>query len=97
MPAGGLALWGEFHAPVDLPQLAARCQQLGLRLSDGTKYPLAGATRGGVRLGFASLTPAEWAQGVSLLKQALQQLYPDVAKEPDRADSLGSSSAVASG
>lgn len=76
VPAGGLAIWGQFHPVVNLPQLAAHCQQLGLGMSDGTRYDLAGTTQSGLRLGFASLTPEEWASSIRLLKQALQELYP---------------------
>jgi hypothetical protein len=45
-------------------------------MSDGTKYRVMGVADGSLRLGFASLTPEEWTQAVSLLKQALQTLYP---------------------
>ncbi len=76
VPAGGLAIWGQFHSVVDLPQLAAQCRQLGLGLSGNTSYGVAGTTDGSLRLGFASLTPEEWARSMALLRQALQTLYP---------------------
>ncbi len=75
VPAGGLAIWGQFQPMVDLPQLAAHCRQLGLGMSDGTRYNVEGVGDGSVRLGFASLTPEEWTRSISLLKQALQKLY----------------------
>jgi hypothetical protein len=49
---------------------------LGLSLSDGTKYGRGGTADGSLRLGFASLTPAEWAESIGVLKKALQTLYP---------------------
>ncbi len=76
VPAGGLAIWGQFHPAVQLPHLAAHCRQLGLGLSDGAKYALGGTADGSLRLGFASLTPAEWAESIGVLKKALQTLYP---------------------
>jgi hypothetical protein len=36
---------------------------------------LAGTACGHLLLGFASLTPAEWARSIHLLRQALQTLY----------------------
>jgi GntR family transcriptional regulator/MocR family aminotransferase len=76
VPAGGLAIWGQFQPVVQLPQLVAYCHQLGLGLSDGTRYRLDGTNDGSLRLGFASLTPEEWVRSISLLKQALHTLYP---------------------
>ncbi len=79
IPAGGLAIWGQFRPGVQLPQVAAYCQQLGLGMGDGTRYRLDGTTDGRLRLGFASLTPEEWRRSISLLKQALHALYPTPA------------------
>ncbi|MGI4873064.1 MAG: PLP-dependent aminotransferase family protein [Janthinobacterium lividum] len=79
VPAGGLAIWGQFQPVVKLPQLVVYCRQLGLGMSDGTRYGGEGVSDGSLRLGFASLTPEEWTRSISLLKQALQTLYPSPA------------------
>ena len=69
VPAGGLAVWARFADGIDLPQLAGRCAQAGLGISDGQPYCLPEEPGGYLRLGFASSTPAELARSVAILRQ----------------------------
>jgi GntR family transcriptional regulator/MocR family aminotransferase len=71
VPAGGLAVWAELPPETDLPRLAARCARQGLGLNAGQDYRLAPDGAPGLRLGFASSTPAELARSVGILRQAL--------------------------
>jgi GntR family transcriptional regulator/MocR family aminotransferase len=75
VPNGGMAVWGHFAAGISLPDLSECCRHAGLGLSDGRPFRLPDDQEAYLRLGFASLTPAELARGVSILQQQLRQQY----------------------
>jgi len=69
-PAGGLAIWARFTPTASLPAVAARAQQLGLYINDGSFYRGAQPDSNATRLGFASLNEEELREAVGLLTQA---------------------------
>ncbi|WP_426491797.1 PLP-dependent aminotransferase family protein [Hymenobacter sp. 102] len=74
-PTGGLAVWGGFLPEVDVPRLAQACLRHGLLISDGKACQLPAEPRPThLRLGFASLSPAELNRSVRVLETALRTL-----------------------
>jgi GntR family transcriptional regulator/MocR family aminotransferase len=69
-PDGGMAVWARFPKRFSLPKLSARASSLGLAIGDGSSYRTPGSTENGLRLGFASLTPAEIKEAIDLLQKA---------------------------
>jgi len=69
-PDGGMAVWARFPKRYSLPKLSARAADLGLLISDGSSYRSPESTENGMRLGFASLTPAEIKEAIGLLQKA---------------------------
>lgn len=64
-PSGGLAVWTTFDERIPVHKLAAKCQKLGLEISDGSHFqPHANANR----LGFGSTNETEILQGMEILK-----------------------------
>jgi GntR family transcriptional regulator/MocR family aminotransferase len=70
-PTGGLAVWAKLNADIPLAELATRCRQNGLWISDGLQY---GKELNATRLGFASTNEEEITRGMAILKQQIQGL-----------------------
>lgn len=64
-PDGGMSLWVNFLQ--DSQSLARRAGQLGVQVSPGRQYSLKSLPSTHLRLGFASSTPAEIAEGIERL------------------------------
>ncbi len=73
LPDGGLAIWLTFAAQVDALALPAAAAERKLRLYSGAAFSADGEPVQGLRLGFARLNPAELAQGVARLRQAVDR------------------------
>lgn len=69
-PDGGMAVWARFPKRYSIPKLSARAAGLGLLVSDGSSYRNPEGAENGMRLGFASLTPAEIKEAIGLLQKA---------------------------
>ena len=70
-PDGGLAVWGQFDAKIDMETLAKRAAQKGLVMSNGLFHNPPGQRLNGTRLGFASSSEDELAQSVAVLKKVI--------------------------
>jgi GntR family transcriptional regulator/MocR family aminotransferase len=71
MPQGGLALWVNFAAGVDVAALAQAARGHGLAFTAGQAFATNGALVRGARLGFGSLDEAELAEAVERLRRAV--------------------------
>lgn len=71
VPEGGMALWAEFDADIDLAQVAQRALKQGMYMSSGVNQSVLGYSYNANRLGFASSTPAELERCVEILKKIL--------------------------
>ena len=69
-PDGGMAVWARFPKRFSIPKLSEKAAGLGLLIGDGSSYRTPGSTDNGLRLGFASLTPAEIKEAIHLLEKA---------------------------
>ncbi len=67
-PTGGLAVWARFDKTVSLPNLALKCRENGLWISDGLHY---GPKLNSTRLGFASVNAEEIERGMGILKRVI--------------------------
>lgn len=70
-PAGGMAIWVQFHPSLRLPEISKIASRLGLYLSDGSFYNTGNKNYNGLRIGFASLTASEIKEIVSIIRQAI--------------------------
>lgn len=73
LPEGGLAVWLNFADRVDAAALPAVALERRLRLYGGAAFSADGRPVQGARLGFARLNPAELAQAVARLRQAVDR------------------------
>ncbi|WP_035558404.1 PLP-dependent aminotransferase family protein [Hymenobacter sp. IS2118] len=74
LPAGGLALWVEFRADVNVERLAEELRLRKVVITPGSRYYVGEPAANAVRLGYAALTPEELAHGVAQLGAVLRQL-----------------------
>jgi GntR family transcriptional regulator/MocR family aminotransferase len=70
-PAGGMAVWAQFHKKYPLPAIAARASAQGLFMSDGSSYSYGTTNHNALRLGFASLNEKEMKEAVEILKKVI--------------------------
>lgn len=66
-PAGGMAIWAQFHPKHPLPVVAARAAEMNLFMNDGTSYITGKTNYNALRIGFASLNEKELQEAVSIL------------------------------
>lgn len=71
-PAGGMAVWTQFHPQYPLPVIAARASQMGLFMNDGAAYITGKTNYNALRIGFASLNEKEMYQTVNILLKAVK-------------------------
>ena len=72
IPEGGMAVWANFEKGMDLVSVAKKALQNDLYFSDGSIMNMPEHMRGGTRLGFASSTPEELENCVSILEKAIK-------------------------
>jgi GntR family transcriptional regulator/MocR family aminotransferase len=70
-PDGGLAFWLRFADEADLDKIEARGPELGLTFAPSRSYMARDDAPRGLRVGFASLTPAEARRAIAALRTAL--------------------------
>lgn len=70
VPAGGIALWMQVNAGIDVDEWALSARQGGAVITTGRTYAFDGRPRPNLRLGFASLNPKELEEGVRRLAAA---------------------------
>lgn len=70
-PAGGMAVWAQFHKQYPLPAIAARASAKGLFMSDGSAYSYGTVNHNALRMGFASLNEKELSEVVEILKKVV--------------------------
>jgi GntR family transcriptional regulator/MocR family aminotransferase len=73
LPDGGLAIWVETPASLDLEAVRENAAKLGLRFYPGAAFAMDGSAVAGARLGFARLNPAELSQAVDRLRKAFDR------------------------
>lgn len=71
MPNGGLAFWLRFPGVRDLDNIEARAPALGLRFAASQSFMARSSAPRGLRVGFASLNPAEATKAIALLRSAM--------------------------
>ncbi len=69
-PTGGLAVWARLDRSISLAEVARKCREKGLLISDGAVY---GAHLNATRLGFASVDEEEMERGMRVLKEVVGQ------------------------
>ncbi len=74
VPEGGMAVWVRFKAGYPLPELARRCREKGLYLSDGLAYNPPGEQWNACRMGFAALNCDEISAAFRLLKDSVLEM-----------------------
>jgi GntR family transcriptional regulator / MocR family aminotransferase len=70
-PDGGLAVWAQFDAGIDLVKVAAKARRAGLYLADGQAHNPVGRQLNSTRLGFASSNETELEQSVAVLRKLI--------------------------
>jgi GntR family transcriptional regulator/MocR family aminotransferase len=71
LPPGGLAVWVNFGAHINLPALAEAGLRHGVGITPGQAFAVNGDKVQGVRLGFGSLNETELHEAVRRLRRAL--------------------------
>jgi GntR family transcriptional regulator/MocR family aminotransferase len=71
VPPGGLAVWVNFAAGIDVPALAAAALQQGVAITPGQAFATNGYQTNGVRLGFGSMDETELQDAMRRLKRAM--------------------------
>lgn len=72
-PNGGLAAWVHFDERLPLKQIHEDARKKGLLISDTVFYKDDGELINAIRMGFASLSPEETTQALSILKEVIQK------------------------
>jgi GntR family transcriptional regulator/MocR family aminotransferase len=72
LPLGGLAVWVNFAANIDVPAVAAAAIRLGLEFTPGQRFATNGTVTNGARLGFAGLDDQELKRAVDRLAEAVR-------------------------
>jgi GntR family transcriptional regulator/MocR family aminotransferase len=67
-PAGGMAVWAQFHKKYPLPAISARASAKGLLISNGSSYSYGTVNHNALRMGFASLNEKEQQEAIAILK-----------------------------
>lgn len=80
VPEGGMAVWARFKPQFPLPEIAARCREKGLLISDGKVYNPPGANWNACRLGFAALNTGELSQAFQILKSSTLEVQASKVK-----------------
>lgn len=70
-PAGGMALWMNVDPSVDLPAWVENARRRGVHIAPPRRFAYAGQEPHALRLGFASLEPAELDDAVARIAKAL--------------------------
>lgn len=76
LPPGGLALWLRLDSGVDDEALIRLAREEGVQIPSSRPFCATGGLPGGLRLGYASLAPAEIEAGLDGLARALGRLPP---------------------
>jgi GntR family transcriptional regulator/MocR family aminotransferase len=71
VPAGGMALWAQAAADIDVDAWAARALGRGVLFNSAARFAFDGRPRPALRLGFAALSEAELDEGVRRIAAAL--------------------------
>ncbi|SEM78872.1 transcriptional regulator, GntR family [Mucilaginibacter gossypiicola] len=71
VPEGGLGIWANFDAKVELKKVAEEAARKGLYIGNGTYYHNENFSPNAQRLGFASLREDEMGRALDILKRVL--------------------------
>jgi GntR family transcriptional regulator / MocR family aminotransferase len=71
VPPGGISIWTEVAAGIDVDDWADRAMQRGVIVQTARKYSFDGVARPFFRLGFAALTEEEMRNALRQLRRAL--------------------------
>lgn len=83
-PQGGMSLWVELPAPLDAAELLPLAQRERVTYLPGKHFAVAGYVPGGLRLSFASLSPAQIRQGLEVLGRIFTQEQERLTAAPWR-------------
>lgn len=74
-PEGGMAVWSKFKEKYDLKEIAKRCYQKQLHISDGSAYNPPGKNINSCRMGFAHMNENEITLACNILKDVLKNYF----------------------
>jgi GntR family transcriptional regulator/MocR family aminotransferase len=74
VPEGGMAIWARFKPHFPLPEIAARCREKGLLISNGKIYNTPGTNWNACRMGFAALDIDELSNAFNILKSSILEM-----------------------
>mgnify|MGYP006270591941 CR=1 FL=1 len=80
VPEGGMAVWARFKPHFPLPEIAIRCREKGLLISDGKVYNPPGTNWNACRLGFAAMNTEEISHAFQILKSSLLEMQASKPK-----------------
>ena len=72
-PEGGLAYWVKINRDINTEELAAKLLKKGVSIIPTERFSFNGKPLNALRLGYASLTPAELEEGIRLLATVLKK------------------------
>lgn len=72
-PEGGLAYWVTFSKPVNTEELQGRLLKKGVSVISTERFAFDGKPLNALRLGYASLTPAELEEGIRIIAAAVKR------------------------
>ncbi len=75
-PEGGLAYWVKINGDIDTGELAAKLLKKGVSIMPTERFSFNGKPLNALRLGYASLTPAELEEGIKQIALVLRKMIP---------------------
>jgi GntR family transcriptional regulator/MocR family aminotransferase len=72
-PEGGLAYWVAFNKPVNTEELSDRLLKKGVSVISTERFAFDGKPLNALRLGYASLTPAELEEGIRIIAATVRK------------------------
>lgn len=73
VPEGGMTVWVEFNASINLEKISKKAYESGLYISDGKMHKYSGYNANAIRLGFASSDKEKLYESVLILKRLLSE------------------------
>lgn len=73
IPDGGMAIWAKFDKKINLIEVANKCKEKDLYISDGQLNNPEGKNLNACRMGFASMTPDEIVESIEILEKVIKK------------------------
>lgn len=71
-PEGGLAFWVKFNRTINTEELSVKLLKKGVSVMPTERFSFSGKPLNALRLGYASLTPAELEEGIRIIATAIR-------------------------